>query len=137
MIYAERKVLVKNDTASVDMPIVLFRGDKNLEIIFTIVDSKFRFESTKGNVIDKTKASYGQLAVALPDGTDLFTEVAECQDGAVTFTITGEMIDEINEVGFYSFHIRLYNDDQSSRVTLPPVMKGIEIREPLVIEKSE
>ena len=46
------------------------------------------------------------------------------------------MIDEIYEVGFYSFHIRLYNDDKTSRVTLPPVMKGIEIREPLVIEEE-
>ena len=44
------------------------------------------------------------------------------------------MIDEIHEVGFYSFHIRLYNDDKTSRITLPPVMKGIEIREPLIIE---
>ena len=102
--------------------------------MFTIIDSKFKFESKKGNVIDKTQASFGQLAVALPDGTDLFTEIVECENGVVVFSITGEMIDEIHEVGFYSFHIRLYNDDKSSRITLPPVMEGIEIREPLIIE---
>ena len=102
--------------------------------MFTIVDSKFKFESNKGNVIDKTQATFGQLAVALPDGTDLFTEIVECENGVVVFSITGEMIDEIHEVGFYSFHIRLYNDDKTSRITLPPVMEGIEIREPLIIE---
>lgn len=134
MIYTERKVSIKNDKATIDSPIILFRGDREVEIMFTIIDSKFKFESTKGNVIDKTQAAFGQLAVALPDGTDLFTEIVECENGVVVFSITGEMIDEIHEVGFYSFHIRLYNDDKSSRITLPPVMEGIEIREPLIIE---
>lgn len=134
MIYTERKVSIKNDKATIDSPIILFRGDREVEIMFTIVDSKFKFESNKGNVIDKTQAAFGQLAVALPDGTDLFTEIVECENGVVIFSITGEMIDEIQEVGFYSFHIRLYNDDKTSRITLPPVMEGIEIREPLIIE---
>lgn len=134
MIYTERKVSIKNDMATIDSPIILFRGDREVEIMFTIVDSKFKFQSNKGNVIDKTQAAFGQLAVALPDGTDLFTEIVECENGVVIFSITGEMIDEIHEVGFYSFHIRLYNDDKTSRITLPPVMEGIEIREPLIIE---
>ena len=134
MIYTERKVSIQNDKATIDSPIILFRGDREVEMMFTIVDSKFKFQSSKGNVIDKTQAAFGQLAVALPDGTDLFTEIVETQNGVVIFSITGEMIDEIREVGFYSFHIRLYNDDKTSRITLPPVMKGIEIREPLIIE---
>ena len=134
MIYTERKVSIKNDIATIDSPIILFRGDREVEIMFTIVDSKFKFESNKGNVIDKTQAAFGQLAVDLPDGTDLFTEIVECENGVVVFSITGEMIDEIHEVGFYSFHIRLFNDDKTSRITLPPVMEGIEIREPLIIE---
>ena len=136
MIYTERKVTIKNDSASIDMPIILYRGDREVELQFTIIDSKFRFESNKGNIIDSTQASYAQLAIALPNGTDLFTDIIAVENGLVIFTITGEMIDEINEIGFYSFHIRLYNDDKSSRITLPPVMKGIEIKEPLVIESD-
>ena len=134
MIYTQRNIMIKNDTAIIDSPILLFRGDREVEIQFTIVDSKFRFKSNKGNIIDSTQASYGQLTIALPDGTDLFSDVAETQNGVIAFNITGEMIDELHEVGFYSFHIRLYNDDKTSRITLPPVMEGIEIREPLVID---
>lgn len=134
MIYTERKVTMKNDVATIDSTIVLYRGDREIEILFTVVDHRFRFSNTQRNVINETQASYGQLAVALPDGTNLFTEITETNNGTVTFTITGEMIDEIHEVGFYSFHIRLYNEDKTSRITLPPVIKGIEIREPLVIE---
>ena len=133
MIYTQRNIVINNNTATINSPVLLFRGDREVEIQFTIVDSKFRFKSNNGNVIDSTQASYAQLAIALPDGTNLFSDVAETQNGVVIFNITGEMIDELHEVGFYSFHIRLYNDDKTSRITLLPVMDGIKIKEPLVI----
>lgn len=130
MIYTERVVTVKNSEASIDAVVFLYRGDKDVEIIFKIVDSKFRFSSAKGNVIDNTQAAYGQLAILNPNGNNIFSEITACDEGKVTFMMTGEMIDELTEIGKYSFHIRLYNDDQSSRITLPPVMGGIEVREP-------
>lgn len=134
MIYTQRTILISNSTATMDSAILLYRGDREVEIRFTIVDSKFRFKSNNGNVIDNNHASYGQLAISLPDGTNLFSDVTETQNGVVIFTITGDMIDELHEIGFYSFHIRLFNDDKTSRITLPPVMRGIEVREPLVID---
>ena len=67
--------------------------------------------------------------------------LAECiklcrlyNNGYVTFIITGEMIDETPEVGSYTFQIRLLDDEQYSRITIPEVVGGIEIREPIVIE---
>lgn len=137
MIYTERTVRITNGVANIDAPIILYRGDRQVEILFEIMDSKFKFSSEKGNYIKNVEASFGQLAIDCPDGSDVFTEVAPCINGAVTFTITGEMIDELYEVGFYSFHIRLFNNDQSSRITIPPIMKGIEIREPIVIEGDD
>ena len=134
MIYTERTVKVKNGTASIDSPIILYRGDREVEVLFTIKNSLYKFSAEKGNYIEDTKAKWGQLAIELPDGNDTFTDISECVDGAVLFKITGEMIDELHEVGFYSFHIRLYNDDMSSRITIPPVIEGVEIREPIVIE---
>ena len=134
MIYTERLVTIKNSEASIDSVVFLYRGDKDVEIVFKIVDSKFKFSSTKGNVIDNTQAAYGQLAILNPSGSNVYSDITECEDGKVTFMMTGEMMDELVDVGRYSFHIRLYNDDQTSRVTLPPVLNGIEVREPLVIE---
>ena len=52
----------------------------------------------------------------------------------VVFVITKEMIDELIEVGFYSFQIRLFDESQISRVTIPPVLKGIDIRNPIAAE---
>lgn len=137
MIYTERTVTIKNTDASIDSLIVLYRGDKDVEIIFKIVDSKFKFSSVKGNVIEHTQASFGQLAILNPNGTDVFSDVTACVEGMVTFKMTAEMMDELTEVGEYSFHIRLYNEDQSSRVTLPPIIDGIEVREPIVSEDTE
>ena len=85
MIYTERKITISNSGASIDSPIILYRGDKEIEILFTIVDSKFKFSSEKGNYIINTGAKFAQLAVDLPDGTDLFTDISECLDGAVIF----------------------------------------------------
>ena len=49
-------------------------------------------------------------------------------------TISEDMIDELKEIGTYQFQIRLYDDDMNARVTLPPVLSGIEVKEPLVSE---
>ena len=134
MIYTNRKVTVRNGVSTIDSPIILYRGDKEIDIKFEIIDIQFKFKGNNGNLIDNTKASFGQLAIQNPDGNDAFTDIAACEDGQVVFRITGEMIDEIHEVGFYSFHIRLFDEDQTSRITIPHVQNGIEIREPIVIE---
>ena len=136
MIYTNRKVTVKNGVATIDAPVILFRGDREVDIIFEIIDGQFKFRPEKANVIDTSKASYGQLAIQNPDGTDLFTDISICEDGKVVFRITKEMIDETKELGFYNFHIRLFNEDKTSRITVPAVMRGIEIREPIVIEEE-
>lgn len=136
MIFTERTIKVNNGVAKIDSPIILYRGDRQVEIVFKIINSKYKFSSEKGNYIAYVDASFGQLAIDCPDGTDVFTEVTPCVDGAVTFAITGEMIDELYEVGSYSFHIRLFNNDRSSRITIPPVQNGIEIKEPIVIEEE-
>ena len=134
MIFTERNIKINNGEANIDSPIILYRGDRQVEILFKIIDNKYKFSSEKGNYIKYVDASFGQLAIDCPNGNDVFTEVAPCIDGAVTFTITGEMIDELTEVGSYSFHIRLFNSDQTSRITIPAIMNGIEIKEPIVIE---
>lgn len=134
MIYTNRKVTVRNGVSTIDSPIILYRGDKEVDIKFEIIDIQFKFRGNNGNLIDNTKASFGQLAIQNPDGNDTFTDIAACEDGQVVFRITGEMIDELHEVGMYSFHIRLFDDDQTSRITIPHVQNGIEIKEPIVIE---
>ncbi len=134
MIYTKRIVTIRNTTASIDAPVVLYRGDKDVEIIFEIIDSKFKFESTSGNLINSSHAAYGQMAIACPSKAPIFSNVIACEDGLITFMMTTAMMDELTEVGEYSFQIRLFDSTRTSRVTLPPVINGIEVREPIVSE---
>ncbi len=133
MISTERAILIKKGEAIINDPIILYRGDYQVKILFTILEHKFKFKETL-NIIEQTRATYAQLAISLPDSTDLFTDIIKTENGTVIFEISKSMIDEISEVGSYSFHIRLFNEDRTSRVTLPPINGGIVIREPLIAE---
>lgn len=133
MIHTSRTVTVGKTESIINEPIVLYRGDREVEVEFAIVGSKFTF-TNGGNVIQSTNATHGQLVVDTPTGENMFSEVTECHEGKVVFAITKEMIDELAEVGLYSFQIRLFDESQVSRVTIPPVYQGIEIRHPMAAE---
>ena len=139
MIFTDRTVIVQKGTSSINDTIVLYRGDKNVEVRFTLNEgSPFRFGSgASPNIIEKTEAAYGQLVIKVPNNLPaIFSEVTPTSEGKIVFKITGEMIDEITEVGNYSFQIRLFNESMNSRVTLPEVNGGIEIREPIASEDT-
>ena len=137
MIFTDRTIIVKNGTSSIDSTIVLYRGDRGVEIRFTLNEgSPFKFGSgTNSNIIEKTEATYGQLVIKTPGALPpIFSEVTPTIGGKIIFTITAEMIDETTEVGNYTFQIRLLDDNMESRATLPEVKNGIEIREPIALE---
>ena len=136
MIFTESTIKISNNVSKMDSTIVLYRGDKNVEIRFTILQSPFKYSNTVAtNVIESTNASFGQLVIKTPnDKPPIFSDVSATKEGTVLFTITKEMIDEIEELGVYTFQIRLMDENKQSRVTIPPVENGIEIKEPIAIE---
>ena len=136
MIFTERQITVHKGKSSINEPVILYRGDYEVSIKFTIMESKFRFKSGV-NLVDSEKASHGQLAILAPYGGNVFSEIVKCEDGTVTFTLTKEMIDQLEEVGLYSFQIRLFDYYRESRVSIPPVEFGIEVREPVASEDHD
>ena len=130
MIYLERTVVIENSTAYIEEPIYLYKGDKNIEVRFSIQNNPFKYKNTLAY-------NYGQLIIKRDTAPNIFSEVTKLSGGKVILTITGEMIDELSELGSYTFQIRLYNEDQTSRGTLPPVENGIVIVEPLCEEPLE
>ena len=133
MIHATRTVTVGDKESSIDKPIMLYRGDKEVEIQFTILEQSYTFNDDN-NLIKSSNASHGQLVLNTPSGENMFSEVSKCYDGNVVFVVTKDMIDELQEVGFYSFQIRLYDSSQTSRITIPPVFNGFDIRNPIAAE---
>ena len=132
MIYTVSQVTIKNNTSLLDKPIILYRGDKNVEIQFILMDRNFaQYEIVETNVIDNLDASYGQLVILKPDRTGVISEITPTSEGKIIFTVPGEMIDEYSEVGTFTFQIRLYDKDMTSRVTLPPCIDGLKVAEPI------
>ena len=128
MIYIERIITIAKGDASMDEQIVLYKGDKNVEIQFTIKNNPFR---QKNGLMP----TYGQLVINREAGP-IFSEVAQVINNRVLFIVTGDMIDGIEECGDYNFQIRLFNEDKTSRVTLPPINAGILIEEPICEEEG-
>ena len=135
MIFTERTIKVTNGASQINSPIVLYKGDKNIKIRFKIVDCPYTYSKNVDNIIEVSEASYAQLVIKTPNnGLPIFSDIAETESGCVTFTITSEMIDEAEEVGKYSFQVRLLDDEQFSRITIPEVVDGIDVRDPIAIE---
>ena len=138
MIFTDRKVTVNNDTASIDKNIVLFRGDREIEIRFTVIYNEFKYrKGTDVNLIEDVNASYAQLVIQNDNiRIPVVTPLTPTDNGVVIFKITREMIDEVPETGTYDFQIRLYDDGKTSRLTTPMVDNGVIIKEPLSVEDS-
>lgn len=129
MIYIERVVTIKNNEALIDEQIILYKGDRNVEVQFTLKNNPFKDKN-------RVNITYGQLIINRDNASSIFSDISETINGKVLFVITGDMIDELNECGDYDFQIRLFNEDKSSRATLMPVIDGITIREPLCEEED-
>jgi hypothetical protein len=74
------------------------------------------------------------MIIIRPSKESLYTQAEKITNDTVVLTITEEMIDELKEVGSYTFQIRLYDDTMTSRITLPPCNAGIYVGEPIAIE---
>ena len=127
MIYTNVTVRINNNgTATSSNKVVLYRGDREVEIQMTLAGNPFVVESS----------AYAQLIIRRNNAAPIITGIAPLRDSKVILTITEANIDELTEVGSYAYQIRLYDDDMSARVTLPPVENGLEVREPIVDEAS-
>ena len=129
MIYIERTINIEDNSAYIEEPVILYKGDRNIEVQFTINNNPFKYKAG----IDLT---YGQLVIKRPTTDPIFSDVAKLSSGKVLFVITGDMIDELVELGNYDFQVRLLNADKTSRATLPPVSAGILIKEPVCEEEG-
>ena len=126
MIYANAKLTIKENESVCDSTIVLYRGDRNVQIRFILVNNIFK-------VVNQT---YAQMIIIRPSKESLFTKTERIENNTVVLTITEEMIDELKEVGSYTFQIRLYDDTRTSRITLPPCNAGLYVEEPIAIESD-
>lgn len=138
MIYKQCVLTIANNTATLDEDVYLYRLDKNVEIYFTIVNNKYKFDkSDLNNIITTSKASYFQLRLYKNAEVKYTFAIQPTDNGQAILTITDDLIDEPIEVGDYDFQISLLDKDKSSMISMPIVSEQIHVCEPLVTDASE
>lgn len=136
MIKRDSTITVNNNTASIDNDIYLYKYDKNIQITFSIVNSKYMYDNDSiNNLIANTQASYAQVKFKKDDDTtntiEIEFDIQATKKGAVILTIGAELADEDTELGDYSIQIRLFDVNKEAVLTLPPVENCIHILAPL------
>ena len=133
MIYKKCIMTIAKNTATLDEDIYLFRLDKNIELHFTIVNNKYKFEkSDLNNIIAQTNAAYFQIRLYKSDEIKYTFAIQPTQDGVAVLTITDDLINDPIEVGEYDFQISLLDADKTSMISMPIVKQQLHVCEPLV-----
>lgn len=127
MLYARVVLWVKKDEVISDSKVILYRGDKNVDIEFTLKSVDYVL----------TESTFAQLILTRPYATSVFSEIFKIGDNKVIVRITGDMIDELNEKESYAIQIRLFDSERVARVTLPPCYDVICVREPIAVEQTD
>ena len=124
-------ITIDGNKASVDEPLYMYQGDRNIDIYFTIIDSKFRFSETNSNILVDSTAKYSTIKVLKPNGEKIRTDKKAIEDNKIIFTINQEFADEATEIGKYKLQIQLWSIDANNqgRVTIPPI--EFEVLEPI------
>ena len=129
MIYTEVKINIKSYQAIIDKTIIVYRGDKNVEVQCEIFESPYKqYRIEESNTILNLNASYAQMVIEKPDGSYVIGAVTPTDNGKVIFVIPPELIDEEAEVGNFAFQIRLYNEDKTTKCSVIPVAKVDKIK---------
>lgn len=133
MIYKKCIMTINKNNATLDEDIYLFRLDKNIELHFTIVNNKYKFDkSDLNNIIAQTNAAYFQIRLYKSDEIKYTFAIQPTQDGVAVLTITNDLIDDPIELGDYDFQISLLDADKTSMISMPIVKQQMHVCEPLV-----
>lgn len=137
MIYKKCIMTIAKNGATLDEDIYLYRLDKNIELHFTIVNNKYKFDkSDLNNIIAQTQAAYFQVRLYKNADIKYTFAIQPTQDGVAILTITDDLIDDPIEVGEYDFQISLLDADKTSMISMPIVTKQLHVCEPLVSEDA-
>lgn len=120
LIEKEVTVTIDGRNASLSESIYLYQGDKNIDILFTITDAKFKFNEYSGNILVESTAKYATVKVLKPNGETFTSNKLAITDNKVILTIDQMFIDEITEIGTHIVQIQLWDTD-NGRVTIPPI----------------
>ena len=111
-----------------DNDIILYRGNRNVFMVFTIENLLFGFKDFSTGY-ESPSPSHAYITLLSP----LFEEIPlgkmPINDNKIVFSISELMIDEVVEVGDYTIVIDLYDTIEDSLLTIPPIENQLKVRD--------
>ena len=131
MITIHRTLTVSENTASLNEPLYMFRGDGDISIILDLIQT---IKNMKPGKVSSTNVItdgliYSTVCIYKPSGELAFVAKGEIVENQMQVTQLKDVMDEVIEIGEHKLQIHLFDEDEN-RLTLPEVGQ-IYIAEPL------
>lgn len=127
-IYASRTLKIMENNTVMDKDIILYKGNKNIYIFLTIDNLAFGVKNLLTNYETKMP-SHAYIMLLSPLYEEIPIGKTVMEDNRIQFCISGEMIDELSEVGDYTMVIDLYDSVGDSLLTIPPIENQLKVRD--------
>lgn len=127
-IFAERKLKIMENVTQMDHDIVLYRGNRNVFILFTIENLMFGFKDFSTGY-ETLSPSHAYITLLTPLFEEIKLGKVPIEDDKIKFSISELMIDELVEVGDYTIVIDLYDIVEDSLLTIPPIENQLKVRD--------
>lgn len=127
-IFAERKLKIMENVTQMDHDIILYRGNRNVFILFTIENLMFGFKDFSTGY-ESLSPSHAYITLLTPLFEEIKLGKVPIEDDKIKFSISELMIDELVEVGDYTIVIDLYDTIEDSLLTIPPIENQLKVRD--------
>lgn len=133
-IFYDYTITVDGNKATLNKDIYLYKDNRNIIYYFSIKNAPFKFVDLT-DMIESAEATYANIKILKPNGVKKKFSKIPIENGKVKLKIDSEFIDEISEIGNYTFQIDLF-DNEDGFITIPPVYNQFHVLEPLFDDET-
>ena len=106
----EYSIIINKQKSILNRQLSIFQHDKGIDVYFKLMDTDYLDLSSNYLLSD--------VVLVSPLKKQIKSDIVPIIDNKILFTINNEIMNQIDEIGNYHVHIRLY-DDKGGRMKLP------------------
>lgn len=113
----EYSIIINKQKSILNRQLSIFQHDKGVDIYFKLMDTDYLDLSSNYLLSD--------IVLVSPLKKQIKSDIVPIIDNKILFTINNEIMNQIDEIGNYHVHIRIY-DDKGGRIKLPHFIMSVE-----------
>lgn len=113
----EYSIIINKQKSILNRQLSIFQHDKGIDIYFKLMDTDYLDLSSNYLLSD--------IVLVSPLKKQIKSDIVPIIDNKILFTINNEIMNQIDEIGDYHVHIRIY-DDKGGRIKLPHFIMSVE-----------